>query len=653
MANSARKQQPLHRIRQDQVTAVETGGGRAVSFSRELTFVVLFFLFLLTFLLTPLWKLPVAMPMRFGLAVALVGIGIGWAYAAAGQFRLDVSNRLLPWLLVGLGILGVLNWRAITYDVPWQGDEDYHIQVILGLAGTLRSYWYFFAVALAPIVVLAVRNRRALGSGIIRKGLILVQLLVAGLVIVGLSYTKSAYTFHVGPDQFHLARYPWLSEWLATIPVVLLHLVHPGFVEASFRVVPFVSAVLLVVYCARRSGSIPWWGMILYMVSLATIPLIFYHSSIQFLEMPAIFLMTVVCLNVEELLDATISELFEKPSWYALLLIGFIKESLVPFLAVFLVCRLVVQLRREYSRKGWMGIVAQEARIAYCVLAPVATYLVCRLYVAGGERAYVPTWQFLSSMDTYRILLRASWEQFGVGVLLFLLGLAFYWRQRRLKALMFHVAACGALLVFLLGDAWGWMFLCHSRFMLLLVPLIISAQREVVVAAYSRSRVVAGLMLLVVIGGNLLMSPVNLDGAKKTGWGNYRIRVIECYYPFRTALRYVQQRYPTDRTLFSGIFAPYHYEWYTGQTDRFAQLLVSLVPPIYENILPEEQLCSRELQAVAKVLAVARQNNFQHVLYVVRGSVIPRPIDTSGYTLERTFTNSVHALLLFSMNPNP
>jgi hypothetical protein len=73
-----------------------------------------------------------------------------------------------------------------------------------------------------------------------------------------------------------------------------------------------------------------------------SIPLVFYYSSIFYLELPAVCLMFVVCLRIDHLLHSDFNEIRNDPAWYALLLLGFIKETTLPFLIVFVIFRFAI-----------------------------------------------------------------------------------------------------------------------------------------------------------------------------------------------------------------------------------------------------------------------------------------------------------------------
>lgn len=74
-------------------------------------------------------------------------------------------------------------------------------------------------------------------------------------------------------------------------------------------------------------------------MAVATIPTIFYYSSITYLEMPAVMLMTIVCLRIEPLARNDTSAIKQDVGWYALILLGFIKETTLPFILMFLAYR--------------------------------------------------------------------------------------------------------------------------------------------------------------------------------------------------------------------------------------------------------------------------------------------------------------------------
>jgi hypothetical protein len=596
---------------------------RHITLSRAATFSLLFFVFTLAYLFAPYWRLPPAAWQRACAAALTALVGLGWACAAAGAPSGSASGRSLLWLVAALVLLAVLNGPALASDIPWRGDEDHHIKVTSLLASLLRYVPALAVVAAAPVVVLLLRDRYAPRRYAVTKRLLVVELLVAAAVVAGVWLARMSFPMSL------LARYPVLVNWLAAGPPLALSPFFEVLPEASFRVVPLLSAVLLAWFCAARTGGRPA-GRVLYLLALGGIPVIFYYSSILYLEMPAVFLMVVVCLDIDHVLTARDEALRRRPAWYALILLGFVKETTIAFLAVVVACRLAARWREIRSHPRRMRETLIEARTVFCILLPLAVYLFYRGVFGDVRRTFSPHWANLSETQTYAVFLRAMGEQFGPAAILFPAGLVLLVLQRRIRALVFVVlafAACGGL--HLLDDG---RYLGYSRFLLLLGPLVVFGVHECVRWATRRSAIALIIGLLLVAGANLVLCPLNLDGARKSGWGQYRLDISEHYYPYREALRYVRQRYGDRPVLMTGMHYAYYHSYYVGTSSRIAQ-----------RLLPEDT----GYGDVAAVLRWARQNGYRHVLYHVPDKPSRMPLRPAGYEQERVFTNSAHGLVLY------
>jgi len=192
-----------------------------------------------------------------------------------------------------------------------------------------------------------------------------------------------------------------------------------------------------------------------------------YYSSTLYLELPAALLMTVVLFDAERLLTDTPEELRVRPAWYALILIGFVKETTIPFLLAFLLCRLAGRARglRIALRSG--RTLLAEAGVVFGVLFPLAAYLFFRELWAESS-AYVAVPVHLLDPRNYTILLRSYAQQFGPLGLLAAGGLIVMLVRRRFLVVLFLATA-------FFGDA-AFHFLDqvqligYSRFNLLFFP---------------------------------------------------------------------------------------------------------------------------------------------------------------------------------------
>jgi hypothetical protein len=122
-------------------------------------------------------------------------------------------------------------------------------------------------------------------------------------------------------------------------------------------------------------------------LAAATIPELFYYSSLLYLEMPAVALMFLVCLQADQLLSLGFADLKKSPSWYALILIAFIKETTLPVLLGFVAYRVIVQLSLSAFRSSWKRLLRNELFMAVGTLLPLFLYLFFRIYF-GNPRTF-------------------------------------------------------------------------------------------------------------------------------------------------------------------------------------------------------------------------------------------------------------------------
>ena len=82
---------------------------------------------------------------------------------------------------------------------------------------------------------------------------------------------------------------------------------------------------------------------------------------------PAVLLMAIVAFHAEALLFDEVHEVLQHPAWVALVLIGFIKETALPFLAAFLaVLALILEFAPECTDDGHRVMVG-HVLMAGCV----------------------------------------------------------------------------------------------------------------------------------------------------------------------------------------------------------------------------------------------------------------------------------------------
>lgn len=576
----------------------------------------------------PPWVQQVVLAATTGLA------GLAWAWFASGPVDVRSSRKGFLWFLFALLAVGLLNGPALFADLAWRGDEDHHFKATLMLANVLSRHGYLLLPVLAIPAALLLRPRRGKDGGAVRWWLLPVGALAMATAAAGVAWLRPA--FDMNPGGL-VVRYPLATNWLAA-PLVAVASVFskaPYPPEPVFRFVPLLSTVLLAWYCSGRAPSLGAVGRAFYILAIATIPTIFYYTSLLYLEMPAILLMTVVCLGAEDLLKSPAGDLPRMPQWYALIFIGFLKDNVPPFLGAVIAARLWFRLREDWKDRAIWRNLWGEIRTAGCIVLPYFAYWFYRTFIVVAQRQYTPHLAGLISAPAYGYMLWGLVDQYAAAAVAFPIAAVYLnWSGQTRTALLLVLGFVfyAALHLMDLESVTG-----YSRYMLMFAPVLLCSLHHVVESVAARAPKVVPAALIALVGVNLLLSPIHLDGARKPGWGEYRAIWSEHTYPYRAALQYTMHKYPQDTTLVTGYNYPYWFQYYTGNTSRFVKFVV----------LSEKD----ESGLVEEVLRLARtdEHGFRHVLYHVLGDKVPAPAETFGFVQERTFQNSSHVLVLYSM----
>ncbi|HVP10879.1 MAG TPA: hypothetical protein VMV94_06770 [Phycisphaerae bacterium] len=604
-----------------------------VHLPRALVFTLLFFLFDLAYILSPYWNLASHTSSRTALLASSVVIGLVWAIWASAPLSAAFSGARAWRLLGAFLILAILNARALTADVPWRGDEDHHLLATRSLIGALLSHR---SATIALILLLAILPLAAWR---------LKSLRLAVLLCLMLAIIQGVWIAHTDPDFFEMTRYPMISRWFASAPIVLLsvfrnmHLPFTGPLdEALHRLVPFIAAVLLVWITAARAAPASPIGSVLCLLALASVPLLYRYSSILYLELPAVFLMTVACFSARVLLTRDYDEIRRSPAWLALISIGFVKETTAPFLLAFLLCRAFARL--SFLRKAERPLRAflHEVLVGFCVLCPPMCWFGYR-FAHHVSRPGPSQFGNLLRLDLYSILPHSWLEQFGPLLAASILGTVILLRRRQFIEIGFFAAAFVADVFMHVADFPA--YLGHSRFNLFLLPMILVTASFALRALDQVSTAGMAILCSMLFVAHLAMSPVNLDGSKKPTWGDYSCDISEHYYPYRSAIRWLNENSRGRQVLATGLTYPYQFDFYAA-------------PSTHIDLLPATDPAPNTDAASARAaLESAREKSYDLVLHALAGRDVPRVDDMCGYAVRKIFRNSAHALILYERTTAP
>ncbi len=587
-----------------------------LEFSRPLIFLSWYSLILLCFVLTPLWN-SFPGPICKGLGLTTItSLGFVWAWWGSGKLRTLPVHQGVWYLLFLLGFCA-LDYHALTASIPWRGDEDYHIFFAQYLALVMASHP-------AYLVILVI----FLGWAMTQKDMN--GKVVAAAIALTFLAAWAGKNAHV--DIYHALRYPIFIKYLVALPAYLsTFLPASPYPEIPYRLVPLLSAAGLAWAGFLFLGKHPILIRLGGALALATLPIVRYYDSLFYLELPAVLCMTIVCFQATALLRSEPNQMTSLPSWHALLLLGFIKETALPFLVVFLFCRAASRLPALISRGSfpWKDLFA-EARMAFCIFFPLFLYLGLRIRL-GNTRSYAPDIAYLGDIGLWLTQSRSWWDSFGLLMPLslggaLLLMLRGKWNLLAFLGLTFFIDAT----FHFLDDR---QYTGYSRFNLFLLPSLISLAWETLRFGAVRMIPATVGVLTLVTAANLILSPVQWDGSKKAGWGIYGSDIGDQYYPYREALDWLAKKHKGQKARLSGLYYPYFTSFY-----------------LKEKGWPEQNLVAKPLDEASlmdSVLEASNREGFEAVLFHVMGE--PKvPTDLHGYKNAKIFRNCAHALILFS-----
>lgn len=588
-------------------------------------------LYILGFIISPYWSLHQSTAeVIFYLAVTLL-LGIFWVFRSTGSPQVQFSRKDAGLFFMLLAGILLINFRLLNSVIPFRGDEALHLERTLEVVNRIPSLGSLIMVGSGFLFMT---------SGLLKKQgwMIFVGSLVVTLVIV----------FFLGRNPFEdmqqyplfFLRYPFINYWfLAALPK-LVSLIATPYYEILYRVIPVLSMIGIAWLFLKRSGVSSLMDTLAWGLAVATIPLVFYYSSILYLEPPAVLLMTIVCLDINNLLYKNSNDISKLPGWYALILIGFIKETTIPFLLCFIVIRLIVQWRGWYqgssaekSKKTWLNLLAGELGVAFILLAPAFLYLYFRATLTS-TRTFDPNILNLFDPASYQFIMRSFLEQFGPFLFFFIAGCIVLITNREFTSLLCYLSLIVVILAFHLVDYK--VYAGYSRFNLFVLPPILAGSSRFVLWLTERKRFVGTMLAFATIASNLLLSPVRLDGVKEAYWGNYLIDTSEHYYPYQEALIWLKNNYPDKRMLFTGLDFYYPFQFYWSKLDWKPK----------RDGLRSDELTEDERLAIASLLQKAESDHYDVVVYrVLKENLVP-PAETGEFRVQ-VIKNSVHTLFIF------
>lgn len=594
-----------------------------IHFRKSSVTILLVSIFALAFIISPNWMVTEIRSLRAIILVLSIGIGCIWAYVTGSHLKIKLNTKgWVPFVFLLIPLF-VVNFNSLNAVIPWRGDEDYHIKVALKLVTSIPAIWGFLGPVFMVIFLITAWKKP-------KWAMMIGTATIIGTVFIHLWWNPL--------KGVSFLRYPFVNYWFYAIAPLQASLLTTPYREILYRIIPFLSSVTIAWMVHQRLPSSMkinsyFWGF-----SAGTLPLMLYYASIFYLELPALILMTYVCFHIRHLLNDDYEIIKQSPVWYALILIGFVKETAIIFLLCFLACRYVVSYLRFRSkneaRENLVSFLVKEISITISVLGPVTFYIILRTSLTN-TRSFLPQISNLWDISTYPILGQAFIEQFGFFLILFFGGIILLIRRKAYKEAAFLLLVFIGPPLFHVVDYR--VYIGYSRFNLFLLAPIFAGSTILINSAENWKKVFRTILVLTTLSVNLLFSPINMDGTKEPLWGNYLVDTSEHYYPYDEVLIWLKETHGNDRILFSGMFYKYYFDFYFNKLNW---------RPRHEIVITNRN--DNQDTAITQILAEANDNGFEVVVYHVTSEEVPEPTDMSNFVIEKIIRNQAHTLVVYT-----
>jgi len=605
-----------------------------LSIPRSFIATLLASIFALGFLITDYWNIPGFPVLKSVLLIGTILIGAAWSWIGSDQKEIVIRPRSLIYLAVLILVALVLNFRPLVGDLAWRGDEDHHFLFVLNLYRVIETIpWYYVVLTLVTWVLILYlswyKPRIALPFGLISLALLL----------------------HFYPHGFGSLRYPFFNYWVYYLAMLPATVFIGPYHEALLRIVPFLSALTLAWIFQRtiikkmEPLSLILGGTIL------LIPSVYNYSTILYLEMPAVLLMTLACLQCESLLTRDFHEVKKHIGWYALILIGFIKETTLPFLLIFVGCRWVVRLwgriksRKKANRSveletanpnlSLIHFFKGEVAFSFVSLLPIFYYLVFRgIYYHGRTYQFHPSNLFNPAVA--RVFVQSLFDQFGLFILLFIAGCVILIIKRKYPSLFFSLLYFFGYCLYLILEQKK--YIGYSRFNLFLLPVLLTGSFILIQEILKKRKLIAYLLVVLTLITSILLTPILRDGTRLPGWGNYFFDTGEHYYPVEEAMSWLKEKDPDGNILFAGLYYKYTYSFYLDK--------LNWVPEVVDLFLSDIENQDDDLN-LKNALIEAEKKGYNNVLFFILGDKVPQLPENSPYYEAMVFKNLAHKIVIY------
>lgn len=586
-----------------------------------------FVLFCLAFYFSTTWTLAEDRAERFFQLLVTLILGFLWSWLAASKIRFGMLIPSKRQLVIGMIIVILLNVLPLRSSIPWRGDESHHIREVVNLFYSLPSpIIVFLLVAMVFIPVLfKIRQIR----------FFIIPAWIFALIFL-MQYFRVIRPFEAEGAYF-LLRYPFFSYWFAALAPSFGGLFGESYSEWMYRLLPLLSTVGIIWLFLRRVNDLNLVLELLLGITIATLPILHYYSSLFYLEMPAVLLMFYILLNLDQVLDAPISKLKSEPVWIVLVLIGFLKETLLYFTITILLMRWASLLSKHFFQRSdnapsMLRVFQEEGRLTFVLLTPILYYLYQRFTFLPAERGYPFEWQNLISLPTYKIYLISFLEQFGLLHPLAVVGFLVLALKKQWKLVVAYAFVFITTLLFFTMDSS--LFIGYSRFNLNFLPVVLTLALIALKHIIKTWPKLTYPVLLLLLLANFLLSPFLPDGSRKPSMWIYNTDTAEQDYPYRQAFETIHAREENSSVLLTGLTYGYYTEFYSRQLKWSARMEVDIESQPTLQTLP--QYISENANEYTDVVF--------HVLGAGKPAFVPQ---VPGFS-DKLICNQAHCLILYS-----
>ena len=520
---------------------------------REYIFLIFSFFYLLAYIYSPYWNIFSAVPYKILAFILLPAAGFFWAYHISSDVKISIEPVNKSFLVLLTVMVYLVNYRPLSANIPWMGDEDFHINCVIALSkyiDIILTLSIDFVkkeplVAATAGLVLILTTLFLLKSklSVYKKAIILISLLSlpAGAVILRHPLSFTRFTVVV-------LRYPFFQKWFNlffTYPYLYSQI-------ALYRAVPFLSSVFLgwfLFYKFYGQLKKRWLSLFL-SFSVVTIPLLYYYTSLLYLEMPVTTLMTVCVFNIAPIISLEYKELRRTIPWYCLLLISFLKETASIFILIILGARFIYQLRHS-NYKNRVKCILGEIKICFFVLFPLFVYLFFRVFFSSFRR-YGMHFHNLFYIPNYFVFMQGLFTQTGILFVIGVLGLLVLFKKDRVVFGVLLALLVGTMCFFIIDDSH---YAGYSRWNLYLLPVLLFASFDFIISV--KKYLLPALAFAMLIS-NILLIPIHFDGNRYSNWGCPRGDIGEPIYPYKEAIKWLSEQNNIRYLLFTGNYYPYY-----------------------------------------------------------------------------------------------